>query len=42
MSVVEERMVNTFEVGIDATEDEGQPLINIATSEVAKQIAKSL
>ena len=35
MSVVEERMVNPFEVDIDATEDEKQPLINIATSGVA-------
>ena len=35
ISVVEERMVNPFEVDIGATEDEKQPLINIATSGVA-------
>ena len=32
ISVVEERMVNPFEVDIGATEDEKQPLINIAIS----------
>ena len=35
ISVVEERMLNQFEVDIGASLDDMQPLINIATSGVA-------
>ena len=41
VTVVEERMVNPFEVEIGCNEEEKQPLVNIATSSVASPIIQA-